>query len=250
MINYSGLSRSTFLGRALRAPLRLIPKQAAIPILQGPLKGKRWIAGASNHGCWLGSYEAPKQMLIARMVRPGMTCWDIGANVGFYTLLFAELTGNSGNVFAFEPFPGNVGLLRRHVEINKFSTVKVFPVALADFDGTVGFDPGPNSCMGHLAVDGRLTVPCSRLDTLLEAREIQPPDLIKIDVEGAEARVLRGAMQALGKRPVVFLATHGKSVHNECVNLLRGCGYSVQSLDGRALETTDEIVAIDTTDSK
>ncbi len=93
MINFSGISNSKLAGRAMRLPLQLIPDSAVVRILQGPLRGKRWIAGSSNHGCWLGSYEAAKQRKIIEFVRPGMVCWDVGANVGFYTLLFAELVG-------------------------------------------------------------------------------------------------------------------------------------------------------------
>jgi hypothetical protein len=136
MINFSGISNSVLLGRALRLPLRLIPRQAKVRILQGPLQGKRWIAGSFNHGCWLGSYEAAKQRKIIEFVRPGMVCWHVGANVGFYTLLFAELVDASGGrVFSFEPFPRNVELLRRHVEMNRFRKVRIFPCALGDFDG-------------------------------------------------------------------------------------------------------------------
>ena len=104
MINFSAISDSTFVGMALRLPLRLIPRRAVVRILQGPLRGKRWIVGSSDHGCWLGSYEAAKLKKITELVRPGMVCWDVGANAGLYTLLFAELVGRAGRVFAFEPF--------------------------------------------------------------------------------------------------------------------------------------------------
>lgn len=185
MINFSGISNSVLLGRALRLPLRLVPKEAEVRILQGPLQGKRWISGSSNHGCWLGSYEAAKQRKITELVRPGMAYWDVGANVGFYTLLFAELVGG-GSVFAFEPFPRNVELLRRHVEMNRYQNVRIFPRALGDFDGEAGFDAGPGRSMGHIAAGGPLRVSCSRADTLLAAGEVEAPERDqKIDVEGA-----------------------------------------------------------------
>ena len=60
MINVSVISDRRFFGRTLRLPLRLVPKSAVVPILQGPLRGKRWIAGSSTHGCWLGTYELAK----------------------------------------------------------------------------------------------------------------------------------------------------------------------------------------------
>jgi hypothetical protein len=61
LANFSGISNETLLGKCLRAPLRLIPRSTAIPIVQGPLRGKKWIVGSSNHGCWLGSFEHDKQ---------------------------------------------------------------------------------------------------------------------------------------------------------------------------------------------
>jgi len=242
VINFSSISNSKIVGRALRMPLRLVTR-VQVPILQGPLRGKRWIAGSSNHGCWLGSYEATKQIKIIELVRPGMVCWDVGANVGFYTLLFAELVGREGRVFAFEPLPRNVELLRRHVDMNRYHNVRLFPCALGDFDGDVTFDPGPNAYMARIAAEGRLQAPCSRADTLLVAGEVEAPDVIKIDVEGAEAGVLQGARRAMERHPVIFLATHGKAVHRECVELLMGCGYGVHGLDGGSPEGTDEVVA-------
>jgi FkbM family methyltransferase len=243
VINFSGISNSSLLGRALRLPLRFVPDGAVLRVIQGPLRGKRWIAGSSNHGCWLGSYELRKQRKVIELVRPGMVCWDVGANVGFYTLLFAELVGPSGKVLAFEPLPRNVDLLRRHVEMNGYRNVRIFPRALADFDGEASFDPGPNPSMGRIAPSGPLRVPCARADTLLATGEVEPPDVIKIDVEGAEAAVLRGARQMMERHPVMLLATHGVQAHRECLGLLAAAGYKIRALDGGPGELTNEIVA-------
>src|SRR5262245_27460113 len=97
----------TTLGRVIRAPLRLIPKQAVVPSLQGPLSGKRWIVGSGIHRMWLGSYEPSKMGLAAQCVRSGDTVFDIGAHVGIYTLLFSDRVGPTGRVIAFEPAPQN-----------------------------------------------------------------------------------------------------------------------------------------------
>ena len=248
MINFSGVSGSKLAGRAMRLPLRLIPDSAVVRILQGPLRGKRWIAGSSNHGCWLGSYELLKQKRVIELVRPGMVCWDIGANVGFYTLLFAEVAGPRGKVFAFTPLPGNIDLLRRHIRMNGFGNVRVLAGALGGFDEDVRFDPGPGTSMGHIASEGSLKVACWRADTLLATGEVEAPDIIKIDVEGAEAEVLRGARRAMERHPVIFLATHGEKVHGECVKLLLASGYEVRALDGGPPEGTDEIAAVATSE--
>jgi chemotaxis response regulator CheB len=89
-------------------------------------------------------------------------------------------------------------------------------------------------------------VSCSRADTLLARGEVDAPDVIKIDVEGAEADVLRGTRRAMERHPVIFLATHGEAVHRECVELLMASGYKVHALDGGSPERTDEVVAAST----
>lgn len=245
MLNFSAIPSSTVLGRALRLPLRLVPKGAVVRVLQGPLRGKRWIAGASNHGCWLGSYEAAKQKRIVELVQPGMVCWDVGAHVGFYTLLFSHLVGPKGKAIAFEPFPPNLELLRRHIQMNRCGNVQVFPVALADSDGAEDFEPGGNSSTGRLRPGGGIRVLVRKADTLVYSGEASAPDLIKIDVEGAEARVLRGAVDLMRRRrPILLLATHGQVQHRDCLRILWELGYRVESLDRRPVEETDELVAL------
>ena len=244
MLDVSGISNRSLLGRALRLPLQLIPDSMEMRILQGPLKGKRWVAGSSNHGCWLGSYEFEKQKEIAATVRPGMVCFDIGANVGFYSLLMSKIAGPRGIVVAFEPVPRNCGFLRRHLLINACTNVVVQDLALADFDGTASFEPTQSSCEGHLAEKGSLVVRCARIDSLVAAGEIAAPDVMKIDVEGAEKAVLDGANRVIARnKPVIFLATHGEQTHRECCSMLQQIGYRIAPLSGTSVEHCDEIVA-------
>lgn len=128
--------------------------------------------------------------------------------------------------------------------MNRYRNVRIFPCALGDFDGEATFDPGPGAAMGHITAGGPLKVPCSRADTLLAAGEIEAPDVIKIDVEGAEADVLRGARRAMERHPMIFLATHGEKVHRACLDLLTASGYEVRALDGGPPEGTDEVLAV------
>jgi SAM-dependent methyltransferase len=118
-MNWTSISTTSFLGRLLRLPLRLIPRRAVLPILQGPLRGKKWIVGSGNHGYWLGSYEIGKRALFVRSIPVGAVVYDLGANVGYYTLLAAMLAGAEGKVFAFEPLPRNLEYLRRHLVLNR-----------------------------------------------------------------------------------------------------------------------------------
>src|SRR3989442_1960320 len=112
---FPDVSERTILGRALRFPLKLIPSDASIPILKGPLGGKGWIAGSSIHRCWLGYYEPAKQRAFSAAIESGDVVYDLGANVGLYSLLASFLVGPRGRVFSFEPVPRNLSFLRRHL---------------------------------------------------------------------------------------------------------------------------------------
>lgn len=232
------------LGRLLRYPLRWIPKNAAVPILQGPACGMKWIVGSANHGCWLGSYEWEKQKVFARSVRPGFTVFDIGANAGFYTLLAARLAGQGGRVYAFEPLPRNLHYLHTHVECNGLLNVSILPIAVGAKESGVRFDDSGSPSMAHLSEDGALEVQMRSLDSLRREQLIRPPNVVKIDVEGAEFGVLLGGENLLSAaRPLLFLATHGAEVRSRCLEWLRRHAYGVSALGDRAFKDADEFVA-------
>lgn len=208
------------LGRLIRQPLRVIPPNTTLRVLRGPLRGARWIAGSSTHGCWLGSYEPSFQSLFFSLIPDGGVVWDIGANVGFYSLLAAR---KAAKVLAFEPLPENLTFLHRHVELNSLQQrIKVFPVAASDNDGQSMFKIVPgNRSEGSLRPDGTLAVRTLRLDSLGIV-----PDLIKIDVEGNEYAVLSGARQTLtAHHPSVLVALH--TGDSTCRDLLIELGYEV-----------------------
>jgi FkbM family methyltransferase len=244
-IGFSNLNSKGLVGKLVRAPLSLIPHGTVLRVLQGALRGKKWIVGSHVHGCWLGSYELDKQQLFTKTVKPGDVVLDIGANVGFYTLLSGVLAGEGGKVFAFEPSPRNFGFLSRHVKINGLNNVTLFEAAVADQPGEAMFDFADSNAKSHLSSSGSHRVKVLSLDQLLAEGKIARPNLLKIDVEGAEARVLRGARTLLtsGPRPTIFLATHGAEVHRECMDLLREMGYALTSADGRPVDQTDELIA-------
>ena len=243
-MNLSAIPNTSFVGRLLRFPLRLIPSEARVPILQGPLRGKSWIVGSGTHGCWLGSYEQQKSILFERTVIDGTTVFDVGANVGFYTLLASVLVGALGQVVAFEPVPRNLRYLREHVRRNRLTNVTVIEAAVSDRSGRATFSEGPNPSEGRLAEDGSLTVDTVSIDELVETNAIPPPHCIKIDVEGAEGLVLAGARGVLVQwQPTLFLATHGRVVHETCVELLTSLGYALEAIDGPSIDRCSELLA-------
>jgi FkbM family methyltransferase len=159
--------------------------------------------------------------------------------------LFSELTGSQGAVVAFEPVPKNAGFLHHHVAINGCNNVVVHELALADLDGMIGFDLGQSNSQGHLSESGSLLVQCARIDSLVAALAVPPPDIMKIDVEGAEVAVLNGASQVLARnKPIIFLATHGQEQHGECCRIFERLGYRLAAIGESEVENCDEIIAL------
>jgi FkbM family methyltransferase len=235
-MNLSGISNESLVGRALRSPFRLIPNSAAVPILQGPLRGRRWIVGSATHGCWLGSYEFETQRAFGGLVRAGDVVYDLGANVGFYSLLGARLAGRGGVVYSFEPLPRNLDYLRKHFSINGVKNCVVIDAAVADFDGEMKFERSAEPSTAHLSDGGDVAVRVVRLDSLVERGEVRPPDVMKIDVECSEVKALAGAARTIEKfRPRILLATHNRELHAECVEFLERRGYRIEMLTELAL---------------
>lgn len=219
------------LGRIARLPLRLVPRDAVVPVLGGELRGCRWIVGSELHRCWLGWFELCKQRAVARLLRPGAVFYDVGANVGFYSLLAAK---KGCRVFAFEPSPRNILMLKQHIALNHLN-IEAIEAAVADRDGNAVFDAGPNSSMGALRDSGGLQVKVVSLDSL----ELPPPDFVKIDIEGGEYSALMGATRVIKEnKPTIFLATHGAAMRERCPALLRSWNFEVTQL-----EAPDEWIA-------
>ena len=217
-----------------------------LPILAGRLRGKKWLilSGGKILRVLLGSYEREQTALFERFISPGSVILDIGAHVGYYTLLASELTGPEGHVYAFEPEPKNISFLRRHIEINAGANVTVIPAAVGDSDGTAQFDYGTGTGTGHISETGKISVPIITLDRFCAQRNLFPTHL-KIDVEGAEMRVLDGGRETLRRhRPVLFLSTHGPQVHEACLTLLTHLHYNVEAIVGDDLRQASEILCL------
>lgn len=242
MINISKTDFRTPIGKLLRLPLKLIPNKTVLPILQGPSKGKRWIKGSSINGCWLGTYELDKQILFSKYVKPGMTVFDVGANVGLYSLLSSNLIGGNGKVFSFEPLPENIFYLKKHIGLNNLKNVRVIEKAVSDKVSTVRFNFGDNRSAGYISKHGEIEVETTSLDEFI--KQGNPlPDLIKMDIEGAEFDALAGAKELLKrKKPVIFLATHSNELRADCLKLIAEHGYSIKPIGSQSLEDSDDFV--------
>jgi FkbM family methyltransferase len=161
-------------------------------------------------------YEPHIQAFCRRFLKPGYVVYDIGANLGLHTILFEKLCSPDGRVCAFEPNPGLLSSLQ---ETFAHSTiVKVFGHALGN-ENTVSklFIPEDHAqaSLGNWKGNAK-AIPCQikRIDDLVSAGELPPPDFIKVDVEGAEFLVLGGAEQTLRRhRPIVVFEELKKAEH-------------------------------------
>jgi len=193
-----------------------------------------------------GVYEAFETDLFRSVVKEGMTVIDIGANVGYYTLLAAELVGETGSVFAFEPDPGNYALLRKNVELNGYTNVKTHPKAISENSGYVtlfvdGANFGNRSlAKGNIVLDGgAIEAETTSLDEFCAIHPIPGRiDVLKIDAQGAEGLILKGARTTLETwTPKIFMEFEPVMLRNigtDPVALLRDferLGYNYKLID-------------------
>jgi FkbM family methyltransferase len=184
-----------------------------------------------------GRYEGDDARMVWRLLRPGFTILDIGANVGWYTLHFARKYPTS-RVFAFEPIPATFACLERNLRLNGLDNVSLFNFGLFDREEELTFysprggsDAASAANLSGLAEVTKITCRVKRLDDFMAQTGVEP-DFIKCDVEGAELFVFRGAMQCLLKyRPIIFCEMLRKwsakfGYHpNEIIDLLGTAGY-------------------------
>lgn len=152
--------------------------------------------------------DTPFRRYLERRLRPGATFVDIGANVGFFSLLAARIVGPTGRVYAFEPDPRLHAALTRSARASAYAHVAAFPIALSDREGELPFfrarDGTASSLVDEVPArraryEGTITTPVTTLDHLVErgALDLRSVELIKVDVEGEEARTVGGMLRAL-----------------------------------------------------
>jgi FkbM family methyltransferase len=161
-----------------------------------------------QHGVW----EPHVERILHALLRPGDTGYDIGANLGYFSAVMAQAVGSSGRVVAFEPVPETFARLALCQELNGFSQLTTFQTAVGANSGDIelAFDPrlsGEASTYQHpyRSEPVRVKVPICTLDELVQAQDLPPPSLIKIDVEGHECAVLEGAASIVDEhRPALI----------------------------------------------
>lgn len=182
-----------------------------------------------------GEYEPTVQDALRRHAHNGGVVYDVGANVGFFSLLAAQLVGPYGTVHAFEPHPRTIAVLRENLRVNGLSWVHAHNVAVADYNGESVLSDVPERGWSHLEDrlrhpqrTGALPVSVATLDSY--AGGFEPPDVIKIDTEGYERDVLDGAAAIIDAHsPVLICELHGNN--DEVLAWLDRHGYRATNLD-------------------
>jgi FkbM family methyltransferase len=150
-------------------------------------------------------YEPFETSLIERIVQPGMTVLNVGANIGYYSLLCSKLVGERGKVIALEPHPDNFQLLRENIEQNQAWNVEALEVAAGAVEGYIQLFPSGTNSGDHSVfrrTDGErspMDVKVMTLDALVRERRLEP-DVLIIDVQGAELAVLKGFQDYLSHK--------------------------------------------------
>lgn len=201
----------------------------------------------SRQVCFAGQYEPLETAFLQRLLSPGMTFVDVGANWGYFSLVAANRVGDTGRVISLEPHPRMAATLRTNVTANGLRTITVKQVAVADKSGTLSltaFDETSDN-FGVSRVNDCTTVAsrfqaCSQtLDSVLDEGAVERVDLVKIDVEGAEDLVLAGMKSGLtqGRYQAILLELHpsflserGKNIR-DVTDWLIAAGYKGWYLD-------------------
>jgi FkbM family methyltransferase len=199
--------------RILRA---LLPKSAALRLRQ------EWIARQIARG---GSHLEAEVFILPQLVQRTDVCWDIGANAGMYTVALSKL---ARKVIAFEPVPHNFSTLQQATKLAGLPNVELHRMAISDQRGRARFsvpvDQGfyGGYYMAGFHEQGELEVEADTIDGLI-AKGFEEPDFIKCDVEGAEARVIRGAKALIARRRPIWLL---ESLDGSALSLMESMGYA------------------------
>jgi FkbM family methyltransferase len=197
-----------------------------------------------------GDAEPEVQEALAELVKPGQTVYDVGANIGFFTILCSKLVGPQGRVYAFEPIPQNPVTLRHNIALNGLTNVVIVDKALSCSTGTAEMFVSPWSAFHSLNVEGaskqdnhgaeagEIVVETVTLDEFLQGPDVSAPDLIKIDVEGAELIVVEGMRGTLrSKQPLLLCELHDTKLGDR--EFVDSIDYRARVIDGESPELAD-----------
>lgn len=206
----------------------------------GPAKGIKFLVRMpEDKGIWTGAYEIDFAKRLAASVTPGSVTYDIGSWHGFFAGVMAAQ--GASDVHVFEPLPANVERIRNLIALNPARSIVLHNAAVGELDGQMDLLIMPDTSMAKLEASTfqaetttkeRVLVSVRSIDSMIANGEIPPPALIKIDVEGAEVMVLRGARETIRlHHPIIFAEIHSSELLATCRELLDAGGYIVKMID-------------------
>lgn len=222
----------------LRSVLQATVGGIPVRVQAGPAKGARWTLFPWT-SYWRGTHEPAFHQAIEQLgggdIR-GWSCWDLGAHYGLYSVALAMRVGPTGQVAAFEPNPESFRKLEGHARMNRLGWLKPYPCAASDRAGsgklfTYG-DLGSTST--HLRYENEteteaaapIPIRTVRIDDLVDAGELRPPQFIKVDVEGHGHRALEGMRRSLAAaRPTLIVGFHSQEEVDGVLAILDPLGY-------------------------
>jgi len=244
-----------------RLPAIYVPLRAALAsytggtgpreILDGPLAGYYMVLGTHDRNAYLINTHEPNIVkLITELCQPGMRVLDIGAHVGYFSLLFSVRVGPTGHVTTLEPNPQNFSKIGAMVNANGLTNIEVCALAASDENGTVDFVTEETGQMGHIISGGVggntgiVTVRAVRVDSLCEQLRLDHIDLIKLDIEGAEAKALMGMAGLLARsRPLVICEWHPTAAGADYAGVFGRLGYGCELLEPFSESTPFHLLA-------
>jgi FkbM family methyltransferase len=183
----------------------------------------------------LSNYEPKVVDVLRRTVQSGWVAYDVGANLGFYSVLLGHQVGPKGGIYSFEANPVCVEYLRSNLVLNRVANCEILPCALVDNReqvkftinyGTSAVGLTQRSSFYESKIGHEVDVQGYPMDELVETFNLRKPDVIKIDIEGAEAFAVAGMLRTLEKyRPLILLELHGRSAAEQTLPQLDQVGY-------------------------
>ena len=236
-----GVYRFQPLARLVRSTLNRAAPQGLtqVKVAAGGLAGvELYLDLQTEKDYWLGTYEPELQDAIMHWVKPGMVIYDVGANIGYVSLLLARRAGAGGSVFAFEALPDNLERLRANIALSGMAgQVQVVAAAVIDAQRPVRFWVGPSGGMGKAdGSAGRQDVTYSdaidvtglSLDHFVYELGNSPPQVVKMDIEGGEVLALPGMQRLLAEaHPLLLMELHGPEAAKTTWEILTKAGYRI-----------------------
>jgi FkbM family methyltransferase len=200
------------------------------------MRGQSFVCSTAEKYFYLGSHlEEDGQKILLEILRPGEICYDIGAHVGYMSLLFAAIVGSAGQVFSFEPSPINYLRVRHNIERNGVENIAVLNLAASDREGEAVLEErGSMSTIvktpGHSG--GTAKIHAIRLDDFAYRDGNPPPSFVKLDVEGQAGPALDGMRRIFEvARPKLMCELHNSEEEGHVTRFLSSCRYTWSVID-------------------